>query len=453
MIQSQGMKTWGPKKTETQKETKRPGWTGRSRERDQPQTSERETLKRRGGEMTISPPANVKLPTLKEVKRLAYGIDMLVLSIDIKWSQNRLFIYLEKIKELAQKNDDEYPGFIMNEDNSDKWFFNIRPHGSGGYDWLLNGHEFSLKIGNWKEPILRPSIIAEIRSETLWNQGPEWTINRIIDLIKESGGVIETIKPSRVDLCVDILVPGDFWSFETMKFCVKRASEIRFHYYHKQLTGVSIGKGNISARIYDKLLEIRQKSRKFWMYTIWGMDKVPKGKKILRIEFQLRRETLRELKINKYDDLFENIENVWAYCTRRWLKFEDNPGKHHTQRSTIDWWKVVQEGFRGMQNPEPSIRSKALKIDMKQLARQAYGQLTSLEAAHLEEMGASQSRKVDIYGVVETFLKELKEDGKGEEDLEERLELKRAKYHRAKHIKEKENGFNKATGMGKEAGR
>jgi hypothetical protein len=409
---------------------------------DQQRTKQSKALKARpaneapkwrgGGEMTISPPANVTPPTLKEVKRLAYGVDMLVLSIDINWNQNKLFIFLEKLKNLAQKHDNEYPGLLMSEDSSDKWPFNIRPHGSGGYDWLLNGHEFSLKIGNWREPILRPSVIAEIRSETLWNQGPEWTVNRIVGLLEGSGGVVETIKPSRVDLCVDILVPGDLWSFGIMNFAVKRASEIRSYYYHRQLTGVSIGKGSISARIYDKFLEIRQKSKKFWMCNVWGVDKVPKGKKILRIEFQLRREILRELKINIYDELVENIENVWAYCTKRWLKFEDNPGKHHSQRSTMDWWKVVQEGFRGMQNPEPSIRSRALKIDMRHLARQAYGQLTSLEAARLEEGDTSERRKVDIYKVVETFLKELQEDGKGEEDLRKRLELKRAKYHRAR---------------------
>jgi hypothetical protein len=139
------------------------------------------------------------------------------------------------------------------------------------------------------------------------------------------------------------------------------------------------------------------------------------------------------VQINTFDDLIENVENVWAYCTKKWLKFEDRPGKQHSQRSTLEWWKVVQEAFRGMQNPEPLIRSKALKIDVRQLARQAYGHLTSLEAAHLESAESGKSEKVDIFKVLETFVKEIHEDGKDQEDLEKRLELKKAKYHRAKH--------------------
>jgi hypothetical protein len=74
---------------------------------------------------------------------------------------------------------------------------------------------------------------------------------------------------------------------------------------------------------------------------------------------------------------------------------------------------------------------------MKQLARQAFGQLTSLQAARLEEQGAELNKKVDMFETVETYLKVLHDDGKDERALNERIGLKRSRYHRGKKIEGK----------------
>ena len=173
------------------------------------------------------------------------------------------------------------------------------------------------------------------------------------------------------------------------------------------------------------------------MFDVWDREKVPEGKKIIRGEFQLRREGIKEMRLKTFDDFLENIENVWAYCTNKWLKFEDNPGAHHTQRSTLKWWEVVQNGFNGVQEPKPVIRSKAFRTDRKQLADQAFGQLTSLQAAQLEEEGRGLDTRVDIFETTETLLKALDEAGKNEAVLNERIALKRARYHRAREKEKK----------------
>jgi hypothetical protein len=306
------------------------GRAGRSSEgaQGQPQPL-RSQPAQEGGEMTISPPANVKLPAIKEIQSLVYGIDTLVVAIDVTWMTSSLFTYLEKLKNEAKNEKGECPGVLKGEDKSDGWPFNIKAHGVRGYDWLLDGREFTLRIGNWKSPKSRPSVMAEISSETLWHRGPGDSVNRIVSLLEDAGASLISVKVSRVDLCVDITLAKEMWSLDLMKYAVKRASDISSHYHHNNLTGISIGRDKISARIYDKFLEIKQKSRKFWMFDVWGIDEVPKGKKIIRIEFQLRREALKEMGLDTFDDFFENIEKVWAYCTKKWLKFEDNPGMHH----------------------------------------------------------------------------------------------------------------------------
>ena len=385
-----------------------------------------------GGKMTISPPANVKLPALKEIRTLAHGVDTLVVAIDINWRTNKLFSYLESLKPQAKNQTGEYPGVLRTEDGADEWRFNIKAYGVRGYEWLLDSREFTLRIGNWKTPQSRPSVMAEIRSEALHTRGPGDMVNRIIGLLEDAGGSLVGIKASRVDLYIDILLRESLWSLELMKYAVTRASDVSPHFRHGHLTGISIGKGLISARIYDKPLEIKQHSGKSWMFNVWELDEVPEGKKIIRVEFQLRREGIKEMGLDTFDDFFENIQNVWAYCTGKWLKFEDNPGGHHTQRSPLEWWKVVQNGFNGVQDPKPVIRSKAFRTDRIQLACQAFGQMTPLQAALMEEEGTDRNAKVNMFEAGEALLKALDEAGKGEKALNERIALKRARYHRAK---------------------
>ena len=91
------------------------------------------------------------------------------------------------------------------------------------------------------------------------------------------------------------------------------------------MKGISIGKGNISARLYDKPLEIKQQSKKYWMYDVWGINKndLDDNHKIIRVEFQLRRELIKDLGANYFEDLLKGYGKIWAYCTQKWLKFQD----------------------------------------------------------------------------------------------------------------------------------
>ena len=91
----------------------------------------------------------------------------------------------------------------------------------------------------------------------------------------------------------------------------------------------------------------------------------------------------------------------------------------------------MQNAFNVVQNPKPIVRSRAFRTDMTQLERQAFGQLTSLQAARLGEEEAELNKKVDMFEPVETYLEVLHGDGKDERALNKRIALKRARYHRA----------------------
>jgi len=376
-----------------------------------------------GWQTTISHPANVN-------NILASGVDTLVISLNIDWRDTALFAILDEVKEKAKQYSLDYAGHLQHFNPEEVWPFTIKPHGTKGFSWILIGSDFSYKIANSSAPGSRPNAMIEIRSESLWRLGPEEVIKIALSLIEANGGHIIEAKPSRVDLCVDFLMPEALWSSDLMEYAVTRASDFAPYYRFKKLTGIRIGKGVISARLYDKPLEIQQQSRKVWMFDIWRLKDVPKGKKIIRIEFQLRREVLRDLKIKNIDDLFQKIDGAWAYCTKSWLKFQDRPGLHHTQRSILKWYEEIQDGFQGIQGATPLVREKAFSMDKKRLMQQANGLITSIHAIDQEVKRVDRDKPVNMEDCINSYINEVRKHPSYYSEVQEKVTRKRSKFHR-----------------------
>lgn len=348
----------------------------------------------KGGLMTISPPAKVKN---EPYQVLAYGIDSLYLSLDVHWESEALFEYLESLKEQAKEVGESAPGDITGHKDGQRWRFCVHEYGANGYGWKLESKDMTMLVGGWAKPKSRPSILVEFRSEFLWKYGPEWCVDFVTGLISKNGGKHIVVKPSRLDLCVDLLVPEEEWSMDLFEYRVTHARKGGIHFDGKTMSGMSIGRGKFSARIYDKALEIKQKSKKYWMYDVWKIDAVPKGMRVIRVEFQLRREAIKEFGAQLIEDLFEKVEEVWAYLTQKWLKFRTRPGLHHTQRKTRDFWTAVQNGFAGSQAAEPAVRRKIYAGTREQLVNQVEGGLAAINALDLEEIGASDDYEASLY--------------------------------------------------------
>jgi len=350
--------------------------------------------------------------------------------MNITWDSDDFFKYLDELKEKAKQNSIDYQGQLKHFNLNEIFPFTIKPHGTKGFSWILTGHDFTYKIANSNEPSSRPNAMIEIRSEALWRLGAENILNISLKIIEANGGNIVDAKPSRVDLCIDFLMSEKKWSQNILKYAVTRATDYAPYYRNKNLTGIRIGKGDISARLYDKPLEIEQQSKKYWMYDIWGIQETPEKKKIIRIEFQLRRDVLQDLIINNIDDLFQKIDNIWAYCTKNWLKFQDSPGLHHTQRSTFKWYEEIQDGFRGVQGAEPLVRKKAIKMDKKKLMQQATGLIQSLHAINQEVKGVDQNKPVNMEDCINSYVNEVNKNRPDPSEVQEKVTRKRARFHR-----------------------
>ncbi|GAB7078877.1 hypothetical protein JCM14635_05500 [Megalodesulfovibrio paquesii] len=318
---------------------------------------------------------------------LLSGVDTLVVGYYLYWVHPELLERLRACMEVAKQTKMEQPiclegpgGYVIS--------FMLQPHGKKGYTWILQGQDYSLLIMDRATPTSRPSLVVEYRSELLWRLGPVTAVQRLQDALQHNGAKVLAVKPSRADLCMDLLFPKDRWNSRLLGGAVTRAQGDCIHRRSRTITGFSIGRGgDLSARLYDKAREIVEQSGKTWFYDLWGLESVPDDCHIIRVEFQLRRPVLRELGCKTLDDFWNALPHLWAYCTQRWLKFQINPHEHHTQQKTQPWWKVVQGSFLGICEGEPLIRAKAIENDKTRLRRQVTGLCSSLIA--LEQDGGA----------------------------------------------------------------
>jgi hypothetical protein len=226
-----------------------------------------------------SPPAKIQnaLRRHEAARVLAQNFDTLYVAIDVVWVDERFLTLLGDLRAEGEAKESEQTSKITLADGSDTWRFNVLTHAMRGYAFIHESQVMLLRLTSSLTSISRPNVYAEFRSETLWRLTPELCIERIKRLLEEVGAEILSIKPSRVNLCVDVLVRERDFTPDLMPFLVTQAADLEPRYSRRRFSGYTVGKANIKARLYDKPLEIKHKSHKDWMYGIWGLDRVPPG--------------------------------------------------------------------------------------------------------------------------------------------------------------------------------
>jgi hypothetical protein len=157
------------------------------------------------------------------------------------------------------------------------------------------------------------------------------------------------------------------------------------------VSGFSIGKGEIRARIYNKTLEAR-KVGKEWQFELWDKDG---NLEVWRVEFQLRREALKSFGIENLDDFLNASQSIWDYCTNQWLSMRSG-GKNPSRRKVIPFWRQVQATKIDLQAEAPRVATRGYErsgMNEKQAAAQIAGAAKSY--ARYRQM-ASSSEALDL---------------------------------------------------------
>lgn len=366
------------------------------------------------------------------MKMLATGIDSLTLSVEVFWTDKEFFETLRSLKDKAKAEGKPYPGSIQYR-GSENWLFNMEPYGLRGHEWVMRSKDFTLRVGDFVEQKQLPSVMVDYSSESLWRVGaiPLWEIVR--DLIEVNGGQIRSVKVSRADLCPDLTFPEDEWTADKLKsHRVTRAKSVSAFWGEKdRLETLYIGQGDMQARLYDKVREIEKISHKAWMFDIWKIDVPPDDHLIIRVEFQMRREVLKEMGVGSLEEFIGQIESVWSYCTEKWLQFKDGDRDIRPElRNTLPWWTELQSHFLGLQAGEPVVRKKALRMDEEMLRKETMGFLSSLTAVKMEKRGSGALDFEAIEKARKVVLASLHVGGITLREFQERVLRKRAMYRR-----------------------
>lgn len=273
---------------------------------------------------------------------LACGIDTLDVTVGIQWSQmfKRIQYELEDKRQGLQGSgvDAEYWRTIENHD------YLLCPSGKKNYRYRLKTPYGEICIGVASAD-LSPSNNGEMHfspaSIALWNLGREECFSRLERFITNLGGTLLYIKPSRVDLCADFHIPEGL-DLDFLEICrVSRTTNTHPHLDDRSLqTWYLYSKdSSVLLRIYNKSLEI-EKSNKPWFWDVWGIEK---SENVWRVEYEVKRKTLKGYAINEVTQLEKMVSALWAELTGNWMSLRLPDHKRNTRRTVHPWWLDVQE--------------------------------------------------------------------------------------------------------------
>lgn len=250
----------------------------------------------------------------RKLHALRYGVDSLYLSIPGQLSDEGA-VRLDRSREDA-RSEDESRQALAQVSLLDH-LFEAAPTGGKLFKYRLSDHAYRIQIKSQKAKRM-PLAYAQIGSRFITAVGVEQAVSQLRSILSSFGSLDPAANVSRVDLFVDFVCPFalDSWDDDAW---VTRADYIGRHRVAGDFTGWSIGRGKVTARLYDKTLEIKT-SGKDYLLPIWienGWDGVSP---VYRLEFQFRNEALKELGCNQYPEVLQHLGGLWEYAATKWLR-------------------------------------------------------------------------------------------------------------------------------------
>lgn len=341
--------------------------------------------------------------TCEPIVATASCLDTLKISLWVDWNCSDLLERLQQAKDIAQQGENPSEPVDLA-----GYTWNVMRSGTSNFNYRLVRGDIKVLINRREAFTSFATTRIEIGSASCWSPGYRTVYEELIQIVELYGGVIVKEIISEVHLTTDFigqdirLLPianQDHW--------ITRAHDFAPHYSRKELTGISVGKGNFMLRIYDKVGELKKHSDKQQLFKdVWGVP-VFDEKPVSRIEFQIRRPVLKEFVpiINNLVDLENCLDSLWHYCCGNWCRFtsESVDRNHHQSRAenhpfwdmalNVDWVSAIK------------IRreKRYVQKDQNRILKQARGLCMSLCATQERE-------PEDLEGVVILSQMELEKE-------------------------------------------
>lgn len=271
--------------------------------------------------------------------------------------------------------------------------FEVGDRGGGRhFAYLLRHPDMRIAVSSGKAKQI-PLASVTFQNQFLVSVGPEGAAVAARAALAELGEQVGEETVSRCDQTVDIGTSQDIGVWHEDAW-VTRASDIHRHTVDGIFTGWSIGiRADVSARLYDKLVEIETNSHKTYFFDLWQQAGWFYGDPVKRLEHQFRRGALAQFQLKYLADVQAARPALWDYATREWTRLTiPNPGDDTKARWPLHpFWEQIQgikwEGKetalsrRRLDGGAPSDKTLAKMFKAVATAVMARDGLSSLEAA------------------------------------------------------------------------
>ena len=262
------------------------------------------------------------------------------------------------------------------------------------YRWQLRtSWGWLIQLMNRAEPHeTLPNGIIRITSIPLMRFGSGACWARVEEWMEALGAEVVRACIGRVDLCVDLPGTeidqldrpyrlGHYVSRARLSAEYGLETPLVNHRFGRQSTGFRLGGGDKRVRAYDKLRETQNEPEKRALLVARRWGGLPKAAS--RVEFQLRREALKEYGIDSVDDYFGKRDAVaWDLCAN-WFRLTEGPvDPKHPERSRVLplWWDVAK-AFADWAGDSIEVDLTPLPkgiVDLDHLKKQLYGLTQSI---------------------------------------------------------------------------
>jgi hypothetical protein len=352
------------------------------------------------------------------MKVVASGIDTLVIGFSIEsYLDVNNFEVLTDAKNKAAEKQFDSKGCGL------EWFgaeFNMTARGARGYEWVMRNADVTVCIAREaRGGAIMPEAYVTFSSQNLWTNGVEGAVTTFKRWLAK-WAVIRNTKVSRADLCVDLAMP--FPKLDIQSEIVSRArKKVEYcdlvkaeHYVScRRDTGYKFGGGDLCARFYDKTFEITV-SQKEWMREVWKAEGWDGESPVIRYEFQCRRNFLKEMSVNTFEDLKERLADIWRYCTCDWLRVcEKGSTTNQVRWKSKEYWTLIQQSVGLFGQAYGVLRMKSKQVRYDHLIKQIRGCCVSGVAALGSGLGTATGMfklKEDLRAILqsEDFVNDVK---------------------------------------------
>jgi hypothetical protein len=236
--------------------------------------------------------------------------------------------WCDEHKVLAQDRDCPEPFLGFDEP------FVLSPSGLKPWKWVLAGEDMHLRLTD-RENL--PTVSVRLLALGLAAQGWEGLYELAWSILSQLGHLTPA-GLSRIDLFADFqgLTPTP----DLMEGIVCRATYSGTHSKSRTTQTFQYGKGAIVCRIYNKSAEL-EVSGKRWLREAWALcEDFDPEQDVWRIEYQLRRQFLKETGDVEAHAVFERLAELWVTCLG-WCELRIPNGKNQSRWPLHPAWREL----------------------------------------------------------------------------------------------------------------